>query len=111
VIGAFGYRHSDNRITGRFAHELLFAASATGDAGSQPSPRSLKASLDAGMRELAALLECEIRRDPGQWVVQQPVFTQEPLDLDMESPRVPGMLRLAGLVGASISLVWVAGRL
>ncbi|MDB5077301.1 MAG: putative lipid biosynthesis lauroyl acyltransferase [Chloroflexi bacterium] len=115
VLGAFGYRHADNSITGRFVRELVFNSPVSGNVvTSAPSPRSLKASLDAGMRDLAALLECEIKRDPGQWVVQQPVFTQAPIALDSErSTRsgIPGKLRVAGIVGATMSLLWMAGRL
>jgi lauroyl/myristoyl acyltransferase len=112
VLGAFGYRHADNSISGRFAHELTFKSEISG--GATRNSRSLKASLDAGMRELAAMLECEIRRDPGQWVAQQPVFLQRAgIQLNESSlkDRLPGIVRAAAIVGVAISLIWAARQL
>jgi lauroyl/myristoyl acyltransferase len=69
LLVAFGYRHRDNRISGRVAEPLEFRSGAKGSGS-----RSLRADLEEGMRVLAAIMEQEIRHDPGQWLVQQPVF-------------------------------------
>jgi KDO2-lipid IV(A) lauroyltransferase len=73
VLGAFGCRHTDNRISARLTPGPL--AAPAGDASGR---RSLRADLEAGMQAWATMLEEEIRRDPGQWVVLQPAFTAAP---------------------------------
>jgi KDO2-lipid IV(A) lauroyltransferase len=79
VLGAFGYRHGDNRITGRFVPALQFAgATAPMTQPDGSGKRSFKDDLDSGMRALSLMLEREIGRDPGQWVVQQPIFAPGP---------------------------------
>jgi lauroyl/myristoyl acyltransferase len=72
VLGAFGYRHADNRITGRFATMPEFGNAGSAIDGS--TRMSFKDALASGMRALTAMIEREIARDPGQWVIQQPVF-------------------------------------
>lgn len=67
LLVAFGYRYDDNRITARVVTDAIIPI---GDAGR----RSLRADLGAATQAWAAILEREIRRDPGQWVALQPVF-------------------------------------
>jgi phosphatidylinositol dimannoside acyltransferase len=78
VLGAFGYRHADNRITARFAR-MSDCGGADFSTRRNPSlgKHTFKEDLDAGMRALAGMIEIEIRRDPGQWVVQQDVFATD----------------------------------
>jgi KDO2-lipid IV(A) lauroyltransferase len=66
VIGGFGFRHANGGISGRLTEPLHFSKGREG---------GIRADLAAGMRDIVALLEREIRRDPGQWVVQQPIFS------------------------------------
>lgn len=66
VLGAFGFRHPNGSISGRFGGELTFVKGRQG---------GIRADLAAGMQDIAAMLEREVRRDPGQWVVQQPIFS------------------------------------
>ena len=71
LVGAFGYRFKDNSISGRLTEEIDLSY---GDHGGRST--SFRAALEYGMKEIVAVLEREIRRDPGQWVMQQPVFAQ-----------------------------------
>jgi lauroyl/myristoyl acyltransferase len=75
VLGAFGYRHADNRISGRFVRMPDFGEPVHGIGALRK--RAFKDDLDAGMRALTRMIEIEIRRDPGQWVMQQPVFATD----------------------------------
>ena len=64
------------------------------------------------MRQLAALLESEIRRDPGQWVVQQPIFESPETGSGLPAKRaprslawrIPAGLGLAGVCAAAAGL-------
>jgi lauroyl/myristoyl acyltransferase len=107
ALGAFGYRHANNAITGRFTPQFEFSKSIERSSrDGRPSAPSLRTLLDVGMREIAALLEREISRDPGQWVVQQRIFTRAPTELS----RAPVTRRLSKLVSA-IFLAVVANRI
>ncbi len=72
LLGAFGYRFDDNSIGGRFTAEIDF-----GSGRAAKRSMALRDAVAFGMREIVAVLEREIRRDPGQWVVQQPLFAPE----------------------------------
>lgn len=89
ILGTFGYRHRNNAISAHALPEPL-----TVDAvGHGRSPRAV---VDAAMRRVAAMIEEEIRQDPGQWVVQQPVFRPS----GAEAPRaVRGLWGLGERVG------------
>lgn len=65
VLSAFGMRHPDNSVSAALSGPLAIVPSGKG---------RLRADLARGMTILAGVLEAHIRRDPGQWVVQQPVF-------------------------------------
>jgi lauroyl/myristoyl acyltransferase len=67
ILGAFGYRHRTNAISAR----ALPVPREVGTVGHGHSPRAV---VDGAMRAQAALIEREIRQDPGQWVAQQRVF-------------------------------------
>lgn len=67
ILGAFGARLPDNRIKGWITPPLALWPT-TG------ATLPARARIQLGMETIAALLEAQIRRDPGQWVVQQPVF-------------------------------------
>jgi lauroyl/myristoyl acyltransferase len=70
LVGAFGRRFDDNSISGRFTAEIDLSR------GKSAMPRqSVRQAVEWGMSELVSVLEQEIRRDPSQWVVQQPLFT------------------------------------
>lgn len=71
LLGAFGYRFADNRISGRLTPEIPIRRNEPGDC----SP-SLRRAVERGMAELVAVIEREICRDPGQWVMQQAVFAE-----------------------------------
>jgi hypothetical protein len=111
ILGAFGYRHKDNSISAHFAREILLDGAAAVD----PSPdgrksRAPREQLEHGMRELAALLEEEIGRDPGQWVVQQPVFVQPPAmtgSKRSEHDRALHLLPKTGLFCAVLAVAWL----
>jgi len=120
VLGAFGCRHADSSISARFTNGFSFGAERELDtpssapdlpaAGTQR--RSLKTQLDEGMRQLAALLEEAIRRDPGQWVVQQPVF--DGVECSKPATALPRTLCRAAIVLAIVGVVagglaWVRG--
>lgn len=75
VLGASGARLPDNRIVGWITPPPRI--------WEQRAPQTPRERIQSGMDAIAALLEAQIGRDPGQWVVQQPVF----------APPVP---RLAG---------------
>jgi phosphatidylinositol dimannoside acyltransferase len=68
VLGAFATRHADDSVSVTISGPLPIASSGTG---------RLRADLARGMAVVASVLEAWIRRDPGQWVVQQPVFEPE----------------------------------
>jgi lauroyl/myristoyl acyltransferase len=68
ILGTFGYRHRNNAISAHALPEPLTVEAV----GQGRSPRAV---VDAAMRRMAAMIEQEIRQDPGQWVVQQPVFS------------------------------------
>ncbi len=72
LLGAFAHRDRNGVIHGRFTPPLALHTGAPG----RPGGRSLRAELAAGLTEMAHLFEREIRRNPDQWVVMQPVFGQ-----------------------------------
>lgn len=69
ILGAFGYRFDDNSISGRLTAEIDVGRGQAGD-----RTTSLRQAVEQGMKALVSVLEREIRSDPGQWVMQQPVF-------------------------------------
>ncbi len=111
IIGAFGSRHKDNSISAHFTREILLDGPAPVDLvpGSR-KPQSPRKKLEHGMRELAALLEEEIGRDPGQWVVQQPVFVRPAATSHSVRPehlRPFHILPKTGLVFAILAGAWL----
>lgn len=77
IVGAFGLRHPDNSISARLIEGRIPGSAAN---------TGMRQALGAGMEMLARMIEREIRRDPGQWVVQQPIFT---LPVPKRLHRVP----------------------
>ena len=71
LLGAFGRRFDDNSISGRFTSVIDLSS---GKSAERRQP--VRRTGERGMSELVSVLEREIRRDPGQWVVQQPLFTR-----------------------------------
>jgi lauroyl/myristoyl acyltransferase len=82
LVGAFGWRFADNSIGGRFTPEIDLASRET----SGPS-NSVRLAVERGMNEIVSVIEREIRRDPGQWVVQQPLFARAKAEPAIQQPR------------------------
>ncbi|MGH2409909.1 MAG: lysophospholipid acyltransferase family protein, partial [Chloroflexota bacterium] len=74
LLGAFGFRDRRGAISGHFTAPFTFGLEPGTRAGARLPIRALRPALRAGLREMAALFEREIRRDPSQWVVLQPMF-------------------------------------
>ncbi len=83
LLGAFGYRDQHGCISGRFTAPFDFGLAPGTRAGARIPARDLRPALRTGLWEMASLFEREIRRDPTQWVVLQPMFGSIP----PESPR------------------------
>lgn len=66
ILGASGARLPDNRIAGWITPPLRIW-----EQGAAHTPRE---RIKIGMEAIAVLIEAQIGRDPGQWVVQQPIF-------------------------------------
>ncbi|HVA91411.1 MAG TPA: lysophospholipid acyltransferase family protein [Chloroflexota bacterium] len=75
LLGAFASRDQQGAISGYFTPEFTFGLEPGARDGGKLPARDLRPALRAGLRELASLLEREIRRDPSQWVVLQPMFS------------------------------------
>lgn len=71
ILGASGARLPDDRIAGWITPALRIW-----EPGVSRTPRE---RIQVGMEAIVALLEAQIRRDPGQWVVQQPIFAPRAL--------------------------------
>jgi KDO2-lipid IV(A) lauroyltransferase len=82
LLVAFGYRYEDNRITARVVTGAAIPLAGAGR-------RSLRAELAAATQAWAAIVEREIRRDPGQWVALQPVFDSAPARQDVRPSPAP----------------------
>ena len=94
VLSAFGTRHPDNSVSAELAGPLPIASSGKG---------RFRLDLAHGMAVLAGVLEAQIRRDPGQWVVQQPLF--EPSSWDGRGIRgVDGVARAVRRLAGRIRL-------
>jgi len=74
LLGAFGSRDRKGIISGHFTAPFTFGLEPGTRDGTRLPIRELRPALRAGLREMAALFEREIRRDPSQWVVLQPMF-------------------------------------
>jgi KDO2-lipid IV(A) lauroyltransferase len=94
VLAAFGYRYCDGAISGRLCSPFAFnrspGVSARGRRG------LLRDRVQHGLRELVGALEDAIRMDPGQWVVQQPIFSQES-GVVLAAPVQSPLARVAGV--------------
>jgi KDO2-lipid IV(A) lauroyltransferase len=76
VLAAFGHRYCDGSISGRLSPPLAFTRN-RGDASGRNEGGTVHDRVRHSLQELAGVLEQAIRMDPGQWVVQQPIFSHE----------------------------------
>lgn len=74
LLGAFGFRDRSGTISGHFTAPFTFGLEPGARAGIRLPIGELRPALRAGLRELGMMLEREIRHDPSQWVVLQPMF-------------------------------------
>jgi lauroyl/myristoyl acyltransferase len=74
LMGAFANRDRLGRISGRFTPVLDLGNQRVRQPDGKLPSRSPRSAVSDGMKQVSALLEREIRRQPTQWVVLQPLF-------------------------------------
>lgn len=94
LVGAFGFRFADNRIEGRLTPEIELWTTTDGARAA-----SLRQAVDLGMKQMVSVIEREIRRDPGQWVMQQPVFEKAPGEKPVQGVSLPTTATLVQAAG------------
>ncbi|MGH2344447.1 MAG: lysophospholipid acyltransferase family protein, partial [Chloroflexota bacterium] len=74
LLAAFAHRDAHGQISGHFTAPLEIAAGHERLTNGKLPARALRTAVAEGTQRVATLLEQEIRRNPSQWVVMQPVF-------------------------------------
>jgi KDO2-lipid IV(A) lauroyltransferase len=74
LLGAFAHRDRLGRISGRFTPMLDLGQRTARQSDEKLPARTPRSAVADGMKQVSALLEREIRRQPTQWVVLQPLF-------------------------------------
>lgn len=85
LLGAFASRDRKSAIHGHFTAPFTFGLEPGARDGSRLPVRELRPAVRAGLRELTAMIEREVRKDPSQWVVLQPIFQAAGVERPMRS--------------------------